>query len=78
MTFEFEVSFKCYQCGRENTVTVQPTKVIDTDADTVTLHYADTIYSVCPHCGQKYAIPNNQQKKVVSSNRRNPNWKSPV
>lgn len=71
----FQLAFKCYQCGHDNHIQVDPVNQIASDEqDTVTLHYADHIPAVCPHCGQKYAIPNSQQKRVISSTRRNPNF----
>lgn len=66
------MAFKCYVCGQENQLLVNPVQEVNTDQETIVLFYPDTIHAACPKCGQKYAIPNSQKKKVIDSNRRNP------
>ena len=69
----FQMSYKCYQCGQHNTLAVQPTEELKT-GEKVTFHYEDIIYTACPHCGQKYAIPNNQRQQVSDNTRQAANW----
>lgn len=64
---DFHLSYKCYQCSNSNTVLVEPIEIIHSNDDTIIENYADTIYTACPHCGQRYAIPNNRRRKVISS-----------
>jgi len=59
-----QILYKCYPCGTYNRVEINPITSVDNDK-TLILYYSDTIQVTCPHCGEKYSIPNQEPTRVI-------------